>query len=117
MKHPEQAIQCAVMEHLWRRSVPGVFSFHCPNGGWRSPIEAKVLKGLGVVSGVPDVFIIAHGKPYALELKTETGKLTPVQRSTHVLLQAAGVEVAVAYGIDAAVQQLEAWSLLRGRTT
>jgi hypothetical protein len=36
------------------QSSPGVFAFHVPNGGYRRPIEAKILQGLGVVPGVPD---------------------------------------------------------------
>jgi hypothetical protein len=32
--------------------------------------------GFGVVSGVPDVVVIMNGVPFALELKTESGKLS-----------------------------------------
>jgi hypothetical protein len=38
-----------------------------------------------------------------------------VQKAAHAALRAAGATVAVAYGIDAAVAQLEAWRLLRGQ--
>jgi len=112
----EGQIQRAVMQNLWLRPAPNVSAFHVPNGGWRSPIEAKILKGQGVVSGVPDIFIVANGRPFALEIKTETGRLSPVQRTAHVLLEAAGVEVATAYGLDQAIAQLEQWDLLKGKT-
>jgi hypothetical protein len=39
-----------------------------PNGGWRSPIEAAILKGLGVQPGVPDLILVRDGRPFALEL-------------------------------------------------
>jgi hypothetical protein len=42
----ESAIQKAVFQHLAARGC-GV-AFHVPNGGWRSPIEAAILKGMGV---------------------------------------------------------------------
>jgi len=115
MKRSEQQIQATVMQHLWRRSSPNTFAFHVPNGGWRSPIEAKILKGQGVVSGTPDIFIVSNGKPYALEIKTETGRISPVQRTAHVLLEDAGVEVATAYGLDQAIAQIEEWGVVRGR--
>jgi hypothetical protein len=61
---PEQAIQRALFAHLRVRATPGVFAFHVPNGGWRSRIEAAILKGLGVRAGVPDVFLVKDGRTY-----------------------------------------------------
>ena len=66
---PEQAIQRAVFDHLRQRGAPGTFAFHPPNGGWRSVIEAAILKGLGVVAGTPDVIVLKGGATYALELR------------------------------------------------
>jgi hypothetical protein len=99
---PEQQIQGAVFQHFRARSAPNVFAFHPANGGYRKPIEAKILQGLGVTSGVPDVIAIKDGR-----------RVTDVQRVVHERLREAGAEVAVAYGIDQALAQLEAWNLLR----
>jgi hypothetical protein len=52
---PEQQIQRAVFEHLAIRAASTVFAFHPANGGWRSRVEAAVLKGMGVRAGVPDI--------------------------------------------------------------
>lgn len=112
---PEDAIQRAVFQHLKARSAPGVFAFHVPNGGHRKPIEASILKGLGVQAGVPDIMIIRAGHAYALELKAETGKLSPTQIETHEKLRAAGVDTHVAYGLNAALEWLERFSFLKGR--
>jgi hypothetical protein len=60
-----------------------VFAFHVPNGGARRPIEAAILKGLGVVPGVPDVIAIKGGHVFALEIKVIGGRLCPAQRATH----------------------------------
>src|SRR5262245_23567538 len=49
-QRPEAAIQRAVFQHLRMRSAPGVFAFHPANGGYRKPIEAAIMKGLGVVA-------------------------------------------------------------------
>jgi hypothetical protein len=110
---PEQQIHRAVMQHLRARGQPGVFAFHVPNGGKRSPIEAAIFKSLGVVAGIPDVLIIKQGRLYALELKAAKGKLTQAQMLTHTQMQAAGAIVATAVGLDAALEQLEVWGLLR----
>ena len=45
---PEDAIQRAVFQHEKARKAPGTFMFHVPNGGKRKPIEAAIMKGLGV---------------------------------------------------------------------
>jgi VRR-NUC domain len=111
---PEDAIQRAVFEHLAVRGASDVFAFHPANGGWRSRIEAAILKGLGVRSGVPDVIAIKAGRAYALELKAPGGQITATQRAAHAALRAAGAAVAVADGLDAAIEQLERWELLRG---
>lgn len=112
MKRPEQNIQRAVFEHLAARPSKGVFAFHCPNGGWRSPVEAAIFKGLGVVPGIPDIIACPR---YALELKTLTGKLTSDQTATMAALEASGTIVGVAYGLDDALTTLETWGLLRGK--
>jgi hypothetical protein len=114
MKRPEQQIQKALFAHIRARAQPGVFAFHVPNGGYRRKTEAAILKGLGVKAGVPDVICIHRGKVYALELKSERGRLSPKQRETTDALREAGATVRVATGLDEALKQLEQWQLLRG---
>ena len=80
---PEQQIQRAVFEHLAIRAASTVFAFHPANGGWRSRVEAAILKGMGVKAGVPDIIAIKGGQCYALELKAPGGRLTPAQRDAH----------------------------------
>jgi hypothetical protein len=116
MRRAEQTIQAAVFEHFAARGAPGVYAFHVPNGGWRSRVEAKILKGLGVRPGVPDVIAIHRGEIYALELKADNGKATDAQLQAIEDLRAAGAHAEVAVGLDAAIKQLEDWQLLRGRT-
>jgi hypothetical protein len=114
---PEAQLQRAVIDHLRWRGIPGLCAFHYPAGGWRSPIEARILKGLSVVAGIPDLLILHQGHLYGLELKTAHGRCgrrpTPTQVETQARMQAAGATVATAIGIGAAVERLEEWGLLR----
>ena len=104
--HLEQQVQRFVLSHLAWRGVPDLFAFHYPAGGWRSPIEAAIFKSLGVVAGVPDILIVYRGQLYALELKTEAGRVTDIQSDTQAVMKRAGVIVATAHGVDAASHSL-----------
>jgi hypothetical protein len=110
---PEDQIQRACFQHLAWRGVPGLFAFHPANGGWRSPVEARIFKGLGVVAGVPDIIIIHGCQIYALELKADDGRVTDAQLACHERLRTAGARVGVAFGIDRALRQLSEWGLSR----
>src|SRR5215471_17267398 len=112
----EDAIQRAVFQHLRARAAPNVFAFHPANGGYRKPVEAAILKGLGVVAGVPDVIAIHNGRVFAMELKAEGGRATDKQLACIAALREAGAIVAVAESIDRALACMEAWGLLSGRS-
>jgi hypothetical protein len=111
----EGEIQRTVFAHFTVRGAPGVFAFHPPNGGYRKPIEAAILKGLGVRPGLPDVIAIKGGQVFAIELKTEGGRATSAQLQAIEDLRAAGAHAEVCRGLDAAIKQLEDWQLLRGQ--
>jgi hypothetical protein len=111
----EDAIQRAVFEHLAARGVPCLFAFHPANGGYRRPVEAARLKGLGVRPGVPDLIAIHRGQVYAIELKREGGRVTDGQIQAIEDIRAAGGHAQVCYGLDCALAVLEHWGLLRGR--
>ena len=113
-RRPEDVIQRAVFQHLRARGAPGVFAFHPANGGYRKPVEAAIMKGLGVVAGVPDVIAIHEGRCFALVLKAEGGRATPKQLAAAAAMEAAGAFTAIAQGLDRALAILEAWGLLRG---
>jgi hypothetical protein len=75
-QQPEAAIQRAVVQHYKLRAAPGTFMFAVPNGGYRRPIEAAIMKATGVIAGVPDTIWINHGRVYGLELKAP-GAIVP----------------------------------------
>lgn len=113
----EQDIQRAVFRHIALRGVPNLFAFHPANGGFRRPVEAKILQGQGVRSGVPDVILIHAGRTYGLEIKAKGGRATPAQLDALAAMQAAGATTAITEGLDRTIEQLEQWRLLRGRTS
>jgi hypothetical protein len=114
---PEDVIQRTVFQHFGARKAPGTFAFHVPNGGKRKPIEAAIMKGLGVTAGVPDIIAIRAGHTFGLELKADGGKPSEKQIEAMAAMEAAGATVAMARGLDAAIAQLEAWGLLIGRAS
>jgi hypothetical protein len=111
---PEDQIQRAVFQHIKLRGVPGLVAIHPANGGFRKPVEAKILAGLGVTKGAPDILAWHAGKAFALELKSEQGRATEAQLEMLARLDAQGVYTCVAVGLDRALAVLEAWGLLRG---
>src|SRR5947207_543313 len=99
-RRPEQALQRAMVEYLDAVLTPPAFGFAIPNGGWRSAVEAAILKGQGVRPGIPDVAIVSEGRVYFLELKSPVGRTSPAQRAMHERLIAAGVRVEVVHSLE-----------------
>jgi hypothetical protein len=112
----EQDIQRAAVQHLAWCAHPDAFCFHVPLGGYRKPIEAAILKSIGTIAGVPDLVCILYGRVYCLEIKTERGRVSEVQRVVHERLRRAGAEVVVAFDLNEVLAQLTAWGILVGRS-
>ena len=80
--------------------------FHAANGGRRGLIEAKILKGMAVRPGVPDLLLIAPrgGRAgLALELKSPDGRLSSEQKEMLPLFEANGWATMCAWSFDEAV--------------
>jgi VRR-NUC domain len=74
---------------------------HCPNGGYRHATEAKRLKAMGVMPGLPDILILNNGRATWVELKREKrAYLSPAQAHCHKRLLAAGSPVSVCRNLD-----------------
>jgi hypothetical protein len=98
----EDAIQHEIVKAIHRK---GFFIFHIPNGGQRSMREGMRFKAIGVVAGIPDLFIPA--RLLWLEVKTATGRLSPAQVNVHSILTAIGHRVAVVRTLEEALKELE----------
>lgn len=110
----EEAIHRAVVGYLARAARRGVFWTHLPSGEARHPAVGGKLRGLGLKAGLPDLLLIRDGQAYGLELKRERGgRLSPAQRETQSRLREAGMVVATANGLDAAIDVLKLWEMVR----
>lgn len=112
-QRPEARIQVALCNHLRWRARQDCFWFAVPNGGSRNVIEASNMKDQGVRAGVPDMILICKGRTYGLELKSDKGRVSVAQEATQIDMEIAGAIVATAYGLDAALAQVEQWGLMR----
>lgn len=54
--HAESAIQCAYIDAC-RHYPPTRMVYAIPNGGKRSKVEASIMKGEGVLAGMPDTHL------------------------------------------------------------
>jgi hypothetical protein len=114
IRRPEDGIQRAVFAHIHARGVRGLVAIAVPNGGYRRPVEARIMSGLGVTAGVPDILLWHDSKSYGLEIKSEVGKLSEHQTEMLSRLNQAGVSTAVCHGLDECIKCLEGWKLLKG---
>lgn len=74
-------------------------------GGGR--IRGAILKGMGLVPGMPDWLVAHAGKTLWLELKTEIGRLSPAQKVCHERLRVAGHQVEVCRNIFDVIDALD----------
>ncbi len=83
--------------------------FHVPNGGHRNIAEAFKFKLMGVLAGVPDLFLAFPKNGFGglfIELKTKSG-LTQKQGDMIVALKKAGYAVAVCKTLDGFISSIE----------
>lgn len=116
MNRIEQALQRALVQHCGYLRAFKDTVYHVPNGGKRRPVEAAILKGMGVRAGVSDLVIpvpILH-RPLAgneslglyMELKAAGGRLTAEQRAWLERMRDLGHECHVIDSVDAGVDLL-----------
>lgn len=102
MKHLEDNLQEACCR-WFAYQYPGYLLFAVPNGGKRNAREAARLKRQGVRPGVPDLFL-AHTTATCgglfIEMKSDKGKCSQVQKATLKELENNGYTVAVCHCFD-----------------
>jgi len=65
---------------------------------------------MGTKPGLPDFLLLISGRLYGLELKRESGgRVSPDQIAMHAELTTAGAVIAVARGLDHAIDLLTSW--------
>ena len=117
MKHLESIQQAQVIE--WSRwayktgKYPMLNMLHCSlNGVKLSGTQAKVAKGQGMLSGVPDLFLPVpkngfHG--LFIEMKSEKGRVTENQHWFLTNAESVGYKAVVCYSAKEAISAIEAY--------
>lgn len=92
--------------------IKGYKHFRVPNETFTRSWKQKANnKALGVVPGVPDIFVIANKRLIAIEMKRTKGSATsPEQREWIEALNAASVPAFVCKGAEAAIAAVESIS-------
>lgn len=98
----EHEIQRAAVQ--WIRQNTPYLVYAIPNGGRRGLREAGRLKAEGVVAGMPDLHVPALR--LWIEMKTATGKVSPVQLAIHKRLRADGDFVVVCRSVEEVQHQV-----------
>lgn len=132
MSRPEQSLHIALVTTLLgplmgdgeRNRALGLLplpwmAWHTPNGGGRSLVEASIFKGMGVMRGIGDLFVLGPGpKLIHIELKRppawlKSGKrsqaaprVSPYQTKAIAAFAACDVETIVASDINVVLQSL-----------
>ncbi len=121
MKRPEEALHRVIVQYL-RFGLPKEWVFWAtPNQrGTRKAWEVKLLSGLGVRAGIPDLFVAGEGKVIGIEIKAPVGtlksgsksrakpNLSQAQKDTIGALAEAGIPTIVVRSLDEAVEALRA---------
>jgi len=99
--HPESQIQRAIVTALRLR---GLTVFAIPNGGARRRVEAAIMRGEGVLPGVPDLCVPGpSGRTTWLEVKAPKGRVTELQDQMHARLRMLGHRVEIVRSVDEAL--------------
>lgn len=111
MRNLESLTQRAYFQ--WARRHPiAKHAFAIPNGGKRDRITAAILKGEGVLAGVPDVALpVPAGNCHGLwiEFKSADGRLSDNQKEYSAWLASQGHHVAVCYSATAGIDATKAY--------
>jgi len=114
----EARLQIAVINYI-RMAFPDVLCFAVPNGGARKknsegvPIEAIMLKKMGVLAGVSDLLLFWNGGYGAIELKRpdKTAYMSPAQIEFAEQWAQRGGRFALCNSLDGVEAALKKWGL------
>lgn len=96
-------------------SYPKILILHIPNGERRDARTGAKLKRMGVKAGIPDLFIPEWR--IWIEMKSNKGRLSPIQSNICERLTQIGYEVIVGYGFEDAKNKLKALLFSGGRAS
>jgi len=85
VNRPEEALHRAALAHLRATLPPPWIVWHTPNGGGRSKAEAGILKALGVLAGMPDLFVMGPRKVIPLPSSVGAYALASSETAPHII--------------------------------
>jgi len=104
----EFRLQCQCVE-WFRLQYPNEIIFAIPNGGARGLIEAVNFKRMGVLAGIPDLFIARGNSTYngmVIEMKASKGKLSISQEELQGALTLKGYAYAVCKDLEEFMREI-----------
>jgi len=117
--HPEADLQIQVVDLLRLYESRMVFIFwSTPNellGSARSKgglARMARFKRMGLRPGVADLVIVKNGRIYFLELKSETGRQSEIQKKFQNDAIGVGADYALAHNLDEAIYALKIWGII-----
>ena len=110
----ELDLQVFTAQYLKLNAHPDCIHFAVPNGESRSARTGAKLKRMGVRAGVFDFALVLPGGQAAfLELKTEKGRLSTVQKVFQEAAKKAGAITAVCASPEAVQAVLKGWGAVK----
>lgn len=107
-QHLESQIQ-RQMVAWFRLQYPRYIIAAIPNGGQRSALEAKIMKGEGVLAGFSDLVIIADRSMLFVEVKTKDGRQSKRQKKFQADVERLGFQYFICRSLQGFQLTVEKW--------
>ena len=107
-RHIESQIQIQMVK-WFRLQYPRYIIAAIPNGGQRSALEAKIMKGEGVLAGFSDLIIIARENVLFVEVKTKSGYQSDLQAKFQSDVERLGFQYSICRSLDDFILTIEKW--------
>ena len=107
-RHIESQIQIQ-MVNWFRLQYPSYIIAAIPNGGRRNAVEAKIMKGEGVLAGFSDLIVVAFNSILFVEVKTEKGKQSALQKKFQSDVERLGFQYSVCRSLQDFQLTIERW--------
>jgi hypothetical protein len=113
-KHAESILQRAIVNLLRLNARSDIRWFHVGNERKTTPQMGRIFKDMGVSPGVPDlVIVMPNGITKWMEVKSEGGTVSPVQRAWQDFLVDSGYQVVTVYSLEEAQRCLSEWGCFK----
>ena len=107
-RHIESQIQRQMVQ-WFRLQYPKYIIAAIPNGGQRNALEAKIMKGEGVLAGFSDLIVIAYNNVLFIEVKTKEGRQSELQKKFQADVERLGFQYSVCRSLQDFQMTVEKW--------